>query len=87
MLCLPPIADQPVNAAKVQELGLGLALDPSSSSADIRAAIQHLLEDHAFKERSRAFAAAVAHEPGLEKAVELIEALGPDNPRDDANFR
>jgi UDP:flavonoid glycosyltransferase YjiC (YdhE family) len=75
MLCLPPIADQPVNAAKVAELGLGLAMAPTSPSADIRAAIQYLLDDHALRERSRAFAAEVAHEPGLERAIALIEAL------------
>ena len=75
MLCLPPIADQPVNAAKVVELGLGLTLDPASPSADIRAAIQLLLDDHAVRDRSRAFAAEVAQGPGLEKAIALIKTL------------
>jgi UDP:flavonoid glycosyltransferase YjiC (YdhE family) len=69
MLCLAPLADQPMNAARVAELGLGEALDPAASRADIAQAISRLLGDPAVKERSRAFAAAVALEPGIEMAV------------------
>ena len=75
MLCLPPGADQPFNAAKVVELRLGEALDPATSSEEIREAISRLLDDRALKERSRAFAAAVASQPGIEKAIELVESF------------
>jgi UDP:flavonoid glycosyltransferase YjiC (YdhE family) len=75
MLCLPPIADQPFNARKVEALGLGAALDPAASAQEIRAAISQLLADGPLRERARAFSARVAAEPGVVKAVELLEAL------------
>ena len=75
MLCLAPLADQPFNAAKVAELGVGVSLDPSAESGEIREAVLRLLADGALKERSRAFAAILEAEPGLEKAIVLVEAL------------
>ena len=42
MLCLPPGADQPINATKVAALGLGEVLDPASSADEIAAAITRL---------------------------------------------
>jgi len=82
MLCLPAGADQPFNAASVARLGLGEALAPSSSSAEIRAAAARMLDDAGLRARCRAFAAVVAREPGRERAVELVEALAArDEPR------
>lgn len=75
MLCLPPGADQPHNAAKVAELGLGEVLPITASSDAIGAAIARMLVDKALKIRSAEFAGRVAKEPGIERAVELIEAL------------
>jgi UDP:flavonoid glycosyltransferase YjiC (YdhE family) len=75
MLCLAPGADQPLNAARVAELGLGLSLDPQSSSEEIRAAAAKMLGDPAFKARSREFAARVAEQPGVEAASAAVEAL------------
>jgi UDP:flavonoid glycosyltransferase YjiC (YdhE family) len=75
MLCLPPVADQPFNARKVEELGLGVALDPAAPTEEIRSAIGRMLADGAMKARSKAFAAQVSDAPGLGKAVESIEAL------------
>jgi UDP:flavonoid glycosyltransferase YjiC (YdhE family) len=75
MLCLAPLADQPLNAAKVAGLGLGEALSPAASTKQIAEAILRLLGDSALRARTRAFAAAAASQPGVEKAVELVEAL------------
>lgn len=75
MLCLPPGADQPANAAKVTALGLGETLDPASSAKEIAAAITRLLADPALKARSRAFAKEVAGHPGIEAAIGRMEAL------------
>jgi UDP:flavonoid glycosyltransferase YjiC (YdhE family) len=75
MLCLAPGADQPFNAARVAELGLGLSLDPLSSAEEIRAAVVRMLGDATFKARSRQFAARVAQQPGLEAASAAVEAL------------
>jgi UDP:flavonoid glycosyltransferase YjiC (YdhE family) len=75
MLCLPPAGDQPFNAARVAELGLGVAMDPASSSEDIRGAVERLLKDEVVRLRSRRFAADVAQSPGVETAVGLVESL------------
>ncbi len=75
MLCLPPMADQPFNARKVEALGLGIALDPAASVEEIRASISRLLADQPLRDRALAFSAEVAAEPGVVKAVDLIEAL------------
>jgi UDP:flavonoid glycosyltransferase YjiC (YdhE family) len=72
---LAPGADQPFNAARVAELGLGLSLDPLSSAEEIRAAVVRMLGDATFKARSRQFAARVAQQPGLEAASAAVEAL------------
>ncbi len=77
MLCLPPVADQPYNAEKVADLGLGAVLDPSASADTIREAVARLLADQAMRERARAVAAEVAKEPGLETALRLIETPAP----------
>ena len=75
MLCLPPGADQPLNAAKVAELGLGEVLPTTASVEEIRRDVARLLADASLKARSARFAATVAREPGIELAVQLIEAL------------
>ena len=75
MLCLAPGADQPFNAARIAELGLGLSLDPLSPAEEIRAAVVRMLGDADFKARSRQFAARVAEQPGLEAASAAVEAL------------
>jgi UDP:flavonoid glycosyltransferase YjiC (YdhE family) len=75
MLCLAMFADQPLNAAKVARLGLGEVLSLAASSKLIAEAILRLLGDDALRERSRAFAAAAASQPAVDRAVELVEAL------------
>jgi UDP:flavonoid glycosyltransferase YjiC (YdhE family) len=75
MLCLPPGADQPLNAAKVAALGLGEVLPTTARADEIRGGVARLLADAALRARSEAFAAKVAQEPGIERGVELIEAL------------
>jgi MGT family glycosyltransferase len=75
MLCLAPLADQPANAARVAALGLGVALDPEASADAIGEGVRQLLGDPSFKARAAAFAAETSKEAGLEKAVEMIEAL------------
>ncbi|HEY2179194.1 MAG TPA: nucleotide disphospho-sugar-binding domain-containing protein [Caulobacteraceae bacterium] len=75
MLCLPPGADQPANAAQVAKLAVGDVLPVTASPAEIRAAALRLLADPALKARAEAFAARIAEEPGIDRAVELIEAI------------
>jgi UDP:flavonoid glycosyltransferase YjiC (YdhE family) len=75
MLCLPYDADQPLNAVKVAELGLGEVLPTTASTDAILLAAAGMLANDALKARSAAFAAVVARAPKIERGVELIEAL------------
>src|SRR5579859_938802 len=75
MLCLPPGADQPANAASVARLAVGEVLPVTASAEEIRAAAVRLLADKALTARATAFAAAMATEPGIDRGVVLIEAL------------
>jgi UDP:flavonoid glycosyltransferase YjiC (YdhE family) len=75
MLCLPPGADQPANAASVAKLSVGEVLPVTAPAEEIRAAAARLLADQALKARAAAFAAVIATEPGIDRAVELIESI------------
>jgi UDP:flavonoid glycosyltransferase YjiC (YdhE family) len=75
MLCLPGVGDQPSNARRVTAMGLGEVIDTGSALEVLRAAIERLLADDALRERCRAFAQAAAEAPGLDLAIERIEAL------------
>lgn len=75
MLCLPPGADQPFNAARIARLGLGETLDPASPSALIGQTAMRMLADADLRQRLRDFAASAAHHPGIELAVARLEEL------------
>ena len=75
MLCLPGLGDQPANAERVAELGLGEAMDTGSSPQVLRAAIERLLSDEALRLRCRTFARDVAGQNRLDLAVERLEAV------------
>ncbi|MDE2627919.1 MAG: glycosyltransferase family 1 protein [Burkholderiales bacterium] len=75
MLCMPPGGDQPFNAARVAQLGLGVTLDPAAPSDHIGEAVTRLLADEDLRRRSQAFATLVSRHPGLDLAVERVETL------------
>ena len=72
-LCLPNGRDQNDNAARVQALGLGRALSPDASPAEIGSAVMDMLGDKALCCASRSFASRVSHFGELACAVDLIE--------------
>ena len=61
LLCLPnPMADQPVLAARISQLGAGLALDGESASVEeIRGAVDVLVKDGRFREAARGLAKSI----------------------------
>jgi UDP:flavonoid glycosyltransferase YjiC (YdhE family) len=75
MLCMPPGGDQPFNAARVAHLKLGETLDPASPSDLIGETVKRLLADVDLRQRSRDFAAGASKQPGINLAVERVEAL------------
>jgi UDP:flavonoid glycosyltransferase YjiC (YdhE family) len=59
VVCVPLGRDQPENAGRVVELGLGRSLSPDSSPAELRAAIEGVLADRAIHRRTRQLAEAM----------------------------
>ena len=48
LVCLPLVADQPDNAARIVASGAGIRLSPQSTPAQIAAAIERVLVERAF---------------------------------------
>lgn len=75
LLVMPHGRDQNDNAVRVEARGAGLVLPPTAETAEIRAAIAHLLLDPAFTERARALGAEVAREAECSPLVGLLEEM------------
>jgi UDP:flavonoid glycosyltransferase YjiC (YdhE family) len=69
-------ADQPWNAARCKELGVGLVLDPVTATPDeVRDAVSTILSDPAFRSAADRLRDEIAALPGPEHAVPLLEQL------------
>jgi len=76
LVALPnPMADQPFLAAKLQELGAGLALDGESGPAAIRTAVQEVIGQPSYAKAAANLAAAIRGAPGVAGAADELERL------------
>jgi MGT family glycosyltransferase len=75
VVCLPLGRDQPVNARRVVELGLGRSLSRDSSPTELRAAIDEALADRAIRRRTQQLAETMAGYRGAAGAAEALERL------------
>ena len=77
MLCLPnPVADQPILARQVQNLGAGLALEGDTATVgEIRDAAERILTDKSYSGQARELAVAIDRSPGVLGAVCKLESL------------
>jgi UDP:flavonoid glycosyltransferase YjiC (YdhE family) len=76
MVLLPVAADQPRNARRCEELGIGIALaDDQRAPQQISAAVAQVLEHPGFRANSRQLLADVGLMPGPEAGVALLEQL------------
>lgn len=74
MIVLPLFWDQHDNAQRVEELGLGVRLDPYRFGDDaLRDSIDRLLADRALAERLSTASARIQAQDGLARAAEVIE--------------
>jgi MGT family glycosyltransferase len=81
LVCLPnPAADQPFLAARVQQLGAGLALDGESGPATIRAAVAEVMSIHSYAAAAAKLAIAIKEAPGVGGAVVELERLAVPSP-------
>jgi UDP:flavonoid glycosyltransferase YjiC (YdhE family) len=77
LLCLPnPVADQPILASQVEAIGCGLSLDGDNATpAEIKAAVDRLLNDRSFTANARTLAETISHSPGVAAAASQLETL------------
>ena len=76
VVALPnPVADQPFLAARVQQLGAGLALDGESGPAAIRMAVQEVMRQPSYAAAAGNLAVAIHAAPGVAGAVVELERL------------
>src|SRR5262249_50535044 len=68
-------ADQPFLAARLQELGAGLALDGESGPDAIRLAVQAVMTQPSFAAAAQTLAAAIHAASGVNDAVAELERL------------
>jgi UDP:flavonoid glycosyltransferase YjiC (YdhE family) len=79
MVLLPMGADQPLNAARCQALGLARVLDPMVATPDsVREAVSAVLEDPAYRRAAERLRDESAALPGPEYAVTLLERLAAE---------
>ncbi|CAM03913.1 N-glycosyltransferase [Saccharopolyspora erythraea NRRL 2338] len=76
MVNLPLFADQPDNARRVTELGLGLHLDPAAATPEALAeAAGRVLTDRGFRRRAAELARQSREAPGFDVLAEDLAAL------------
>jgi UDP:flavonoid glycosyltransferase YjiC (YdhE family) len=73
---IPMGADQPLNAARCEELGLGRMLDPIEATPEsVREAVSAVLADPAYRRAAERMRDEIVAQPGPEQAVMLLERL------------
>jgi UDP:flavonoid glycosyltransferase YjiC (YdhE family) len=75
LVCIPLIADQPENAARIAAKGAGIWLSPSASPDQIREALNRVLSEPSFREAARRLGEQMAGEKAEERAADELEAL------------
>ncbi len=73
---IPMGADQPLNAARCADLGLGRMLDPIEATPEsVREAVSVVLADPSYRQAAERMRDEIAAMPGPEQAVTLLERL------------
>jgi UDP:flavonoid glycosyltransferase YjiC (YdhE family) len=76
MVLIPMGADQPLNAARCVQLGLGQTLDPVAATPDsVAAAVSEVLAEPGYRQAAESMRAEFAALPGPDSIVRLLERL------------
>jgi UDP:flavonoid glycosyltransferase YjiC (YdhE family) len=75
LVCVPQGRDQPLNAARVEELGAGLMIAADSTPGTLANAVQRVLADPQFRAAAQRLAANTAAIGNGELAADLVETL------------
>jgi UDP:flavonoid glycosyltransferase YjiC (YdhE family) len=73
MVAIPQYPEQAIHADNIAKLGLGVALNPDTITADIlRETVEQVSSNQEFAERCRAMQAEVQQTGGYRRAVDAI---------------
>jgi UDP:flavonoid glycosyltransferase YjiC (YdhE family) len=75
VVCIPHSRDQPLNAARVADLGAGIALSEHPTTAVISDALELVLSDPGYRECARALGTISRHAGGADAAAAELEGL------------
>ncbi len=75
MICVPQGREQPINAGRVQDLGVGRSLPTDCSADQLATAITEVLGHNGFRARAHDFAESIAQLGGGAVATRLVEDL------------
>jgi UDP:flavonoid glycosyltransferase YjiC (YdhE family) len=75
ILCVPLLADQPENAARIVARGAGLLLDADASVTEIRTALRRLLDEPSFREAARRLGQPMVNDRAEARAADELEAI------------
>jgi MGT family glycosyltransferase len=75
LVCVPLLADQPDNAARVVAHGAGVRVAGDASPAQIGQAIQRVVTDTHVREGAQQLARVLATEDGAQRAAEELECI------------
>ena len=80
LVVVPLFADQPRNAARVEEVGAGIAVppdrdDPEAAVRPLRDAVEAVLAEPSYRERAAVLATDSRAQPVVDEAVGLAERL------------
>ncbi len=79
LVVIPMQGDQPRNAQRCADLGVGRAVGPEErTSAVIQAAVRAVLADPTFRRNAERLRDEINALPGMDRAVELLERLAVD---------
>jgi UDP:flavonoid glycosyltransferase YjiC (YdhE family) len=74
MVVVPLFADQPYNARRVEEVGAGLALEPTDLSR-LADAVRAVLADRSFRDSAGVIARETSRLPTVDSATEVLRRL------------
>jgi hypothetical protein len=76
MVVVPLFADQPYNAARVEAIGAGIALDGGPAAvAGLAGALERVLSEESYQRCARAAAGEIAALPGVAECVPFLEEV------------
>jgi UDP:flavonoid glycosyltransferase YjiC (YdhE family) len=75
MVAMPLFAEQPLNAQRVADLGLGVSVDKDSEATTVADACRKVLEDPSFRLTVRGFQRKILGLPGIDRMVADLTAM------------